>query len=167
VPFDPGLVDRRPLRVRDEWLLNASSAVTRLDIPAIDAENCPPSLAGFHAVVLRNGVANSQSQYFEKKQDVAGCRKTAELWENLRRTDPRSLYNAACYRAVTARVIRARAKSSSDAECERAMTWLQKAATAGYKRVTKIKEDSGLDALHGRSDFQKLVTDLEAATEKN
>jgi hypothetical protein len=46
------------------------------------------------------GLLNNQRSYFQGAKDVAGCRKTAELWEKLRRTDPRSLYNAACYRGL-------------------------------------------------------------------
>src|SRR5262249_28761718 len=34
--------------------------------------------------------------HFEKRKDAAGCRQTAEMWEKLKHTDARSLYNAAC-----------------------------------------------------------------------
>jgi hypothetical protein len=39
---------------------------------------------------------------------------------------------------------------------------------AGYKDLSLIKKDTDLDALRGREDFKKLVSDLEAklATEK-
>src|SRR5438067_250794 len=33
--FDPSRVDRRPLGPKDEWRLNASAAVLRLDVPLI------------------------------------------------------------------------------------------------------------------------------------
>jgi hypothetical protein len=35
LPFDAALVDRRPVGWKSDWLLNASSAVTKLDVPAI------------------------------------------------------------------------------------------------------------------------------------
>jgi hypothetical protein len=35
LPFDPVLVDRRPLGNKGEWLINASAAVIRLDVPLI------------------------------------------------------------------------------------------------------------------------------------
>ena len=71
-------------------------------------------------------------RYFEKKKDAAGCRTTAELFENIPRTDAVSLYNAACFRAISAAVIRATDKSpagarQADEEADRAMAWLEKA----------------------------------------
>jgi len=113
------------------------------------------------------GLLNSQRSYFQQANDVAGCRKTAELWEKLRRTDPRSLYNAACYRAVTAAVLRASDKSraaaqEARAEADRAMAWLQQAIAAGYDNVALMKKDSDLDALRDRADFQKLLAEQEA-----
>jgi hypothetical protein len=105
-------------------------------------------------------------RHFEKTQDAAGCRQTAELWENLKRTDADSLYNAARMRAVTAAVQRAADKSSeggrqADAEAERAMTWLTQALAAGYKNAAHMKQDKDLEALRSRADFTKLVTTLE------
>ena len=112
------------------------------------------------------GLLNNQRSYFQQAKDVAGCRKTAELWEKLRRTDPRSLYNAACYRAVTAAVLRASDKSpaaaqEARAEADRAMAWLKQAIAAGYNNVALMKKDSDLDALRDRADFQELLADLE------
>ena len=74
---------------------------------------------------------------FAKQKDASGCRQTAELWEKLNRTDADSLYNAACFRAVTAGVLRADdrtpdAGQQADAEADTAMSWLAKAVAAGY-----------------------------------
>src|SRR5262245_52853695 len=44
---------------------------------------------------------------FARQNDGDGCRQTVTMWEKLNRTDAVSLYNAACYRAVTAGVLRA------------------------------------------------------------
>jgi serine/threonine protein kinase/tetratricopeptide (TPR) repeat protein len=117
------------------------------------------------------GLLNRRMEYFQKAKDSAGCRRTAEQWEKLRRTDPRSLYSAACYRAVTAGVIRASDKSpeavkQADAEETRAMAWLKQAVDAGYEKVSKIKQDADLDTLRDRADFRKLVADLEARQQK-
>jgi serine/threonine protein kinase/tetratricopeptide (TPR) repeat protein len=117
------------------------------------------------------GLANNRSRYFEKQKDAAGCRRTAELWENLHRTDAISLFNCACYRAVAAKVIRATDRSSAGAkafetEANRAMAWLQQAVAAGYKKADKMKEDADLDALRDRADFRQLVSQLEAAARK-
>jgi hypothetical protein len=117
------------------------------------------------------GLANNRSRYYEKTKDAAGSRKTAELWESLHRTDARSLYNAACYRAVAAKVIRATDSSPAgaqafEAEANRAMAWLRQAIAAGYKKVAMLKQDSDLDALRDRADFRKVIADLEAQAEK-
>ena len=52
-------------------------------------------------------------RHFQTAKDATGCRATAEMWEKLERTDASGLYGAACWRAVTAAVDRAR---SEDAE---------------------------------------------------
>jgi hypothetical protein len=89
----------------------------------------------------------------------------------LQRTDARSLYNAGCYRAVAAKVIRATDSSPAGAkafedEANRAMAWLQQAVAAGYKKVEMLRKDSDLDAIRDRADFQKLIADLQTAADK-
>jgi hypothetical protein len=111
-------------------------------------------------------LADSRLRHFKTMKDAAGCRQTAEMWEQLKRTDAGSLYNAACYRAVTAAVIRAgdnseAAAKSAAAEANRAMAWLAQAVAAGYKDVANMKKDKDLDALRGREDFKKLITAAE------
>jgi tetratricopeptide (TPR) repeat protein len=117
------------------------------------------------------GLLNNRRSYFQKKNDVVGCRKTAELWEKLHRTDARSLYNAACYRAVTASVCTTTNKSpaaaqEAQAEADQAMAWLSQAIAAGYDNVALMKKDTDLDPLRHRADFQKLLTDLKNRYEK-
>jgi tetratricopeptide (TPR) repeat protein len=114
-------------------------------------------------------VVDLRLRHFEKAKDAAGCRATAEIWEKLKRTDAGSLYNAACFRAVTVAVIKHDAKTpGADAtrlakeEADRAMAWLTQAVTAGYKDADHMKKDTDLDALHDRPDFQKLLGELEA-----
>jgi eukaryotic-like serine/threonine-protein kinase len=116
---------------------------------------------------LLPAVMDVRLRHFEKTGDAAGCRQTAEMWENLKRTDADSLYNAARMRAVTAAVLRAADKSpaggqQADAEADRAMVSLRQAVAAGYKNAAQAKQDKDLDALRDRGDFTKLVTALEA-----
>jgi eukaryotic-like serine/threonine-protein kinase len=111
------------------------------------------------------GLLNNQRLYYRTKNDVAGCRKTAELWESLHRADARSLYNAACYRAVTAAVGLAAQKSppsaqEARADADRAVAWLKQAIAAGYDNLALMQGDSDLDALRDRADFQKLLAEL-------
>jgi serine/threonine protein kinase len=106
---------------------------------------------------------------FEKTKDSAGCREWAELWEKRNRTDAVNLYNAACYRAVTAAVVeqdpkvpRADAPRLAREEADRAMAWLKQAVAAGYRKVAHMAKDHDLDALRQRQDFKKLMAELEA-----
>jgi len=116
-------------------------------------------------------VIDLRLRHFEKMKDAAGCLQTAAMWEKLKRTDLDSLYKAACFRAVSAAVLRAADKSVStahqaDAEADRGMAWLKQAIAAGYKDAAHMKQDKDLDSLHAREDFKKLVAELEATREK-
>jgi tetratricopeptide (TPR) repeat protein len=107
-------------------------------------------------------------RHFEKGKDASGCRATAEIWERLKPTDVLDFYNAACFRAATAAVLRAadgsaKAAESATAEADRAMHWLGKAVGAGYTSAGYIKDDKDLDALRDREDFNKLVAALARA----
>jgi tetratricopeptide (TPR) repeat protein len=113
-------------------------------------------------------VIDLRMQHFEQAGDAAGCQQTAEMWENLKRTDADSLYKAACLRAVTAAAYRAADKSSTsiqqaEAEADRAMAWLRQAVAEGYQNGARLKEDKNLDALRERADFAKLITALQAS----
>jgi tetratricopeptide (TPR) repeat protein len=114
-------------------------------------------------------VVDLRLRHFEKAKDAAGCRATAEIWDMLKRTDADSLYSAACFRAVTAAVIKHDAKTpGADAarlakeEADRAMAWLTQAVAAGYKDADHMKKDTDLDALRDRPDFQRLLSEVEA-----
>jgi serine/threonine protein kinase len=116
------------------------------------------------------GIVNLRLQHFQRERDVAGCRQTCELWENLHHTDAKSLYNAACYRAVTAAVLRATDQSpagakQSAAEADRAMDWLRQAVSAGYDNGALLKKDHDLDVLRERDDFRKLLAGMNARQE--
>jgi eukaryotic-like serine/threonine-protein kinase len=105
-------------------------------------------------------------QHFRKVGDLVGCRTSAEMWEKLNQTDAMSLYNAACYRALTAS-LQANAKEPDAArlaseEADKAMAWLHKAVAAGYNDAAHIRKDADFDFLRDREDFKKLLADLEA-----
>jgi serine/threonine protein kinase/tetratricopeptide (TPR) repeat protein len=111
-------------------------------------------------------VMSIRLRHFENTGDAGGCRQTAEMWENMKRTDADSLYNAARMRAVTAAVLRAADQSpggnrQANAEADRAMTWLTQAVAVGYKNAVQLKQDKDLDVLRDRADFTKLATRLE------
>jgi non-specific serine/threonine protein kinase/serine/threonine-protein kinase len=103
----------------------------------------------------------------QKFGDVAGCRASTEMWENQNAKDASTLYDAACYRAVTA-ALQAKSKEPDATrlatdDADKAMVWLTKAVAAGIKDVDHMKTDTDLDFLRDREDFQKLLAGLEKA----
>ena len=138
-----------------------------------------PLLDEFLAKASTNPAVNSRDisrafglrgQHFQKTGDPAGCLATAEMWEKLNRTDAESLYNAACFRAVTAGV-QAKAPGADTArlaqeDADRAMQWLHQAVQAGFKDAAHMKKDTDLDPLREREDFKKLIAELEKGAEK-
>jgi non-specific serine/threonine protein kinase/serine/threonine-protein kinase len=160
-----------PDTLRSMWVL--AESLVKLErgaeaLPIID--ECVRRAAGKVCCQrdLVPGVLTLRLRHFEKTRDALGCRLTAKMWENLKRTDADSLYNAACMRAVTAAVFRAAEKScvdskQADVEADRALAWLERAVAAGYKDAAHIKQDKDLDALRDRPDFTKLVTILEGS----
>jgi tetratricopeptide (TPR) repeat protein len=108
-------------------------------------------------------VADIRLRYFEKAQDAAGCRATAELWEQQKRTDADSLYQAAVCRAVTAKVIGAGDATAAAAEADRAIVWLKQALAAGYKGKTPPGADPDFAVLSDRPDFKTLLAEPKAA----
>jgi eukaryotic-like serine/threonine-protein kinase len=108
---------------------------------------------------------DTRLRYFEKAKDAAGCRRTAEMWEELKRPDANSLYGAASLHAVTAAVIGATdkseaGKSQAAPEAERAMVLLKQAVAGGFQNSTLVGEDKDLDCLRARDDFKKFAADL-------
>ena len=102
----------------------------------------------------------------QKLGDVAGCRAAAEMLEKRKPADAKSLYAAACYRAVTAS-LQAKAKDPDTAklvreDADKAMAWLTKAVAAGFEDAAYLRKDADLEALRERADFKKLLADLEA-----
>jgi serine/threonine protein kinase/tetratricopeptide (TPR) repeat protein len=115
---------------------------------------------------LPPSVMSVRFRYFEKTRDAAGCRQTAEMWENLHGTDADGLYLAARIPAVTAAVLRAADTSpagrrQAEAEADRALAWLNQAVAAGCKSARHLKQDRDFEALRGRADFAQLVARLE------
>jgi hypothetical protein len=134
-------------------------------IPLID--EYVPLAAGWQREQLVPPLIRGRLRHFQKAKDGVGCRTSAEMWEGLNRTNAAFFYDAACFRAVTAAVIRAtegspQAARNAAAEADRAMDWLSKAFAAGYAEIGHMKLDNDLDALRQRNDFQKLLADLEA-----
>jgi tetratricopeptide (TPR) repeat protein len=123
-----------------------------------------------NTLLAMRGVAKSLVAVHRGAEAVPVIREAAAMWEKLNRTDLDGLYKAACFRAVTAAVLRAADKSASTAheavaEADRGMAWLKQAVAAGYKDAAHLKKDNDLDSLRAREDFKKLVAELEPLKE--
>jgi tetratricopeptide (TPR) repeat protein len=103
-------------------------------------------------------VLDTRLRHYQSTNDAAGCRATAEMWENLGRTDVVALYTAARFRAVTAKVFGATDAKESDAEADRAVEWLRKAFAAGFTEVASLMKEKDFDALRERAEFRELMT---------
>jgi hypothetical protein len=105
---------------------------------------------------------------FAQLKDAAGCPATAEWWDQVKRTDNGSLYDAACAHAAAIAVIRAGGRSAhaaqdAAAEADLARARLKQAVAAGYRNAAHMAQDKDLDALRDRADFQKLLADMPAS----
>lgn len=111
-------------------------------------------------------LADLRIRYYEKAKDAEGCRTTAELWENLRCTDPASCLHASRYRAIAAAVYRSlvttEASRRADEQADLAMAWLHKVDATGFKDVD-LRKDKDFSALWNREDFKNLLKKLSAA----
>jgi serine/threonine protein kinase/tetratricopeptide (TPR) repeat protein len=132
-------------------------------VPMID--ECLRLAAGKPLAAQFSNLADLRLRHFARANDPAGCRVSAELWESMGLADVGSLFNAACFRAVTASVIRATDTSPAGAamaraEADRAMDLLRRAAAAGYRNAGGLASDEDLDVLRDRDDFRRLLGEL-------
>jgi tetratricopeptide (TPR) repeat protein len=144
------------LRRSAEALPRIDALLARADQPAAAGQGVDPRL-GPAMIYYRLRI-------HQEAKDAAGCRATAERWEQRKRSDAESLYLAACWRAVTAAVQAqtpgADAAKQAAADADRAMTWLKQAVAAGYKNAAHMEKDNDLAFLRDRPDFQELLAGL-------
>lgn len=134
-------------------------------VPIID--ECIGLAASLTVQPNLSGMMNHRLKHFQNAKDAEGCRKTAELWETLLLTDAERQVSAARYRAVTAAVLRDKARlPEAAAEADKAMTWLQKAVGAGHSKLNTILKEADWDALRDRADFRQLTVQIQAANPK-
>jgi tetratricopeptide (TPR) repeat protein len=126
-----------------------------------------------HPATLLNRllVASGLVRLGRAAEAAADCRRAAEAWEKRGGSDANSLYNAACFRAVTAAALRAADASPAGArqaedQADRALAWLERAVAAGYRDAANFADDRDLDSLRHRADFQALLAQLSTARPK-
>jgi hypothetical protein len=108
---------------------------------------------------------DARMRHFERTKDPVGCRETAVMWEKRHLTDPDSLYTSACFRAISAAVLRKADKSpaaaqQAAADDEQALAFLKQSIAAGFKKANHLQKDKDLDTLRGREDFKKIVAGI-------
>jgi tetratricopeptide (TPR) repeat protein len=99
--------------------------------------------------------------YFEKLNDLAGCRQTLEIWEKVARRDASSLFLSARIHATLAALLRddPSAAAEAAAEADLAVALLKESLGSGFKDFEKLKEAPGLLQLRSRPDFPSLPID--------
>lgn len=122
------------------------------------------SLFGFYRML-----AHYQRELKQTEQAERTLRLAREVIERLPSDSPNDLYNLACFRALCS-TGRAQEKNKPTAEelagqkrdLDLAMEALHKAIDAGYRDLNRLRNDTDLNALRGREDFQALEADLAA-----
>ena len=71
----------------------------------------------------------------------------------------------ACWTARLAALVRSTDRTpagakQADADADRAMDWLRKSVTAGYRDLADMDRDPDLNSLRGRKEFQELLASL-------
>ncbi len=96
---------------------------------------------------------------------LAGLREVIALLEGMTAPMRGDLYDLGCAHARLAALAGKTDSGVSAAEgrteADRAMDALHRAVAAGYRNARKLREDTDLDALRGRADFQQLLEELE------
>ncbi len=117
---------------------------------------------------LQPGLLGLRMRHFAINKDAAGCRATAQMWEQLSRMDGNGLFAAARFRAVAAAAQANRAGTDTaplaNEDADRAMGWLRLAVAAGFNDIAQLKQNKDLDALRERDDFKMLLVELNASS---
>ena len=95
---------------------------------------------------------------------VADNRRALALFEGFPAFSGMDWYEMACIRSALSGLAGRKGSGipagEAEAEAERAIEHLRKAATSGYRNFKAMKWEFGLDPLRNRPDFQLLMMDL-------
>jgi tetratricopeptide (TPR) repeat protein len=119
------------------------------------------------------GLLDMRVQALAAKMDQAGVAATAEAYAKLAQTDPKQIYNAACAWSLASGVAKTRGAPAAglvEEYARKALALLKQTPTGEGQFVATpaalaahMKQDKDLDALRERTDFKKLLANLEAA----
>jgi tetratricopeptide (TPR) repeat protein len=168
VAQEPRLVQARQFLRNSYWnRANALDALGRHAEATRDWKDALKLDDGSAKQRLQSGLIGSRLRMFRKDKDSSGCLAAAAECEGLKHADPGGLYDAACFRAICAAVIRADPKTpAADAarlakeQADLAMAWLRKAVAAGFKDAEHMMNDTDLDALREIPEFKALLAEL-------
>ena len=98
--------------------------------------------------------------------DVAGgtadTRRALQIWDGLPTRDGEHWFETACCHATLSASRAARSgvpAREASAEADKAMALLNKAVSMGYRQFAKYDDETALDGLRSRADFQLLMLD--------
>jgi serine/threonine-protein kinase len=139
-----------------------------------------------HELAIRRTLAEADPSVYQHQTQMATClgqisgirreagrlseaataaREAVAILERLSILAPIDCYNLACFNATLAGIAIEPGSGMTPAEgqaaAERAMQWLHRAVSRGYRNVALMKRDHDLDPLRSRPDFQLLMMDLE------
>jgi serine/threonine protein kinase len=103
-------------------------------------------------------------RHFAGRNDAAECRFTAEQWDKQVINTGEFLAHAAqlwsMTSAVQSKATTPDAARMSNEDADRAMVWLKKAITAGYKDRETLEKSADFEAIRRREDFKLLIAEL-------
>jgi serine/threonine-protein kinase len=106
--------------------------------------------------------------------DHAGALKAAEELSQSGTNSAADTYDVACALALCvplaekdANLAESQRRQQAQAYADRAMTMLRQAVAKGYADADHMKQDTDLDSLRQRADFQKLLAEVEATKGKH
>lgn len=96
---------------------------------------------------------------------VASFRESITLLEKLAEPEPDDIYALSCSYALLHAIAGEKGSGmkteDKDGAAEKAVATLRRAIAAGYRKAVWIRNDTKLDSLRKRPDFEKLMADLE------
>jgi eukaryotic-like serine/threonine-protein kinase len=114
------------------------------------------------------GLLDIRIRYFLKEENLPVAVESAAKFKERAGAKADDLYNAACVYALCAAAAK-QAKApvvgipGFERLADQAMALLKQAVAKGFKDAGHMKEDTDLESLRDRADFQKLIADLESA----
>jgi tetratricopeptide (TPR) repeat protein len=121
-----------------------------------------------------NNLGRLQAQAGEPTEALQSFQHAVDLFESLHELDPQDSYNLACTVALSIPMIGVKKESQGTSQelskgdqlrrqlyGDRAIEALRRAAKGGFLNPQTFQENSDLDSLRARADFQALIKQIE------